>query len=76
MIIYDCMSSECVHIYNTLYGRCIEYGLLEDPTEDMSDEEVVSPFQQIREDAPFSGVQMLCGARGVRVARDQVSSLL
>lgn len=62
-----------------MYRRRVEYDLVEDPNEEVSDEELVSLIQQIREDAPFSGVQMLCGslrARGVKVTRDRVRSLL
>lgn len=59
--------------------RRVECGLLQDPTDDSSDEELVSLISEIREDAPYSGVQIIWGklrVRGVKVTRDHVRSLL
>jgi hypothetical protein len=53
----------------------VEFGLLEEPSNVVSDAELETTIREIREDAPYSGVQMVCGSlrmRGVKVTRERV----
>ena len=50
-------------------------GLVQDPNIRISDEELLSLVQQIRDDFLFSGITMMCGnirSRGIIVTRDRV----
>ena len=61
------------------HRRRVEYGLLQDPENEISDDDLISHVQQIRQDCPYSGVQMICGslrANGVKVTRERVRSTL
>ena len=49
--------------------------MLEDPDNELSDEDMTSLLKQIREDMPYSGVSMIWGnlrARGYKVTRERV----
>ena len=57
----------------------MEYGLLEDPSNEISDADLITLLRQIRMDLPYSGVSMVYGslrARGFRVPREKVRSTL
>ena len=57
----------------------MEYGLLEDPSNEISDADLITLLRQIRMDLPYSGVSMVYGslqARGFRVTREKVRSTL
>ena len=59
--------------------RRLEYGLTTDPNNEVSDHELTSLIHLIRQDAPYSGVSMICGsrhARGVKVTRERARSTL
>ena len=52
---------------------------MRDPVNEISDEDLVSHIQQIRQDSPYSGVQMICGnlrAKGIKVTRERVCSTI
>ena len=62
-----------------VYRRRLEYGLLHDPTSEISDEDLLSHIQQIHQDTTYSGVQMVCGSlrpKGVKVTRERVHNIL
>ena len=42
--------------------RRVEFGLLEEPSNVISDADLETVIREIREDAPYSGVQMMCGS--------------
>ena len=55
------------------YRRRIDYGLLEDPSHDVNDDDLASLKRQIKQDMPYAGVQMICGSlrsRGIKVTRE------
>lgn len=58
----------------------MEFGLLEEPSDTVvTDAELETVIREIRQDAPFSGVQMMCGSlrmRGIKVTRERVRSAL
>lgn len=59
--------------------RRLEYGLTTNPNNEVSDQELTSLIHLIRQDAPYSGVSMICGslcARGVKVTQERVRSTL
>ena len=59
--------------------RRLEYGLIDDPSSEISDEDLKSIMKQIRQDTPYSGVSMMYGsirARGIKVTRDRIRSTL
>ena len=77
------MERKCpiVVLYRLLYlcRRRIEYGLSTDADSEVNDEELTSLIELIRQDAPYSGVSMMCGslrARGIKVTRERVRSTL
>ena len=52
---------------------------MNDPTCEISDEDLTSLIKQIRQDTPYSGVSMMYGslrARGLKVARERIRSTL
>jgi len=64
---------------NCLIRRRVAFGLVEDPSNELSDGDILALIRQIREDAPYSGVQMIYGglrARGVKTSREKVRQLL
>ena len=59
--------------------RRVTFGLLEDPSNELSDSDLLTVIRQIREDAPYSGVQMIYGglrAKGIKTSREKVRQLL
>ena len=57
----------------------MEYGLIDDPSADISDTDLRSEIERIRQLAPFSGVSMISGslrAKGIRVSRERIMRLL
>ena len=61
------------------HRRRVEYGLLEEPSHSISDEDLISLIRQIQQDMPYSGVQMICGSlrsRGLNVSRERIRSTL
>ena len=52
---------------------------MNDPTCEISDDNLTSLIKQIRQDTPYSGVSMMYGslrARGLKVARERIRSTL
>lgn len=50
-----------------------------DPNAEVSDQELTSTINLIRQNTPYSGVNMMCGtlrARGIKVTRERVRTLL
>ena len=50
-----------------------------DPNVEVSDQELTSTIELIRQDTPYSGASMMCGslrARGLRVTQERVHSTL
>ena len=70
----------CASIISILFfRRRVEFGLLQDPTSSISDDDLVAVIREIKVDAPYSGVQMICGSlrsRGLHVTRERVRSTL
>ena len=61
------------------YRRRVEYGLIDDPSSEINDEDLTSLIQQIRQEAPYSGVSMMYGslrARGIKVIRERVRATM
>ena len=61
------------------YRRRLEYGLINDPSTDISDVELISEMKAIRQNTPYCGVSMMYGslrARGVKVTRERVRTSL
>ena len=61
------------------FRRRVEYGLINDPIHDISDEDLASIIQDIRQDTPFSGASMMYGSlrsRGIKVTRERIRSTL
>ena len=57
----------------------MEYGLIDDPSADISDTDLRSEIERIRQLAPFSGVSMNSGslrAKGIRVTGERIRSTL
>ncbi len=49
--------------------------MIDDPTTEVSDTDLQSLIETIREESPFSGISMICGSirsRGITVTRDRV----
>jgi len=66
-------------LFCTTIRRRLEYGLLEDPSREISDPDLVTLLRQIRTDMPYSGVSMVyesLRARGLKVTREIVWSTL
>ena len=62
-----------------LCRRRLEYGLIPDPVNEISDEDLASTIRQIRQDTPYSGVSMIWGSlrsKGIKVPRERVRSML
>ena len=61
------------------YRRRVDYGLFEDPSHDVSDDDLASLIRQIKQDMPYAGVQMICGglrSRGIKVTRERIRTTL
>lgn len=57
----------------------MEFGLVDDPSTKITDAELFSLINHIREDSPYSGISMLCGSirsRGIKVTRERVRRTL
>ena len=57
----------------------MDYGLIDDPSAEISDSDLKAEIEGIRHDAPFSGVSMVYGslrARGIKVTRERIRSTL
>ena len=77
------MSVYCLIVYTLSFSnktrRCIEYGLINDPNSEISDEDLISSIKLIRQDMPYSGVSMLYGSlrgRGIKVTRERIRCAL
>ena len=78
---YHCMQDRImiIVVIFILCRRRVEFGLIDDPIHEISDEDLTSIIVQIRNDTPFSGVSMICGSlrsRGIKVTRERVRSTL
>ena len=74
---YTIMHSVYCTIYN--YRRRLEYGLVHDPSNIISDNDLKSAIQELREYQPFCGVSMVCGnlrARRIKVTRERERCML
>ena len=61
------------------YRRRVDYGLLEDPSHDVNDDDLASLIRQIKQDMPYAGVKMICGSlpsRGIKVTRERIRTTL
>ena len=59
--------------------RRLEYGLLHDPSDTISDENLKDTIQQLRQLQPYCGVSLVWGnlrARGIKVTRERVRHML
>ena len=59
--------------------RRVEFDLVEDPEIEISDDDLVTLIQQIRIDAPYTGVQMMWGSlrqRGIKITRERLRVVL
>ena len=62
-----------------MHRRRVDHGLLEDPSHDVNDDDLVSLIKQIKQDIPYAGVQMICGSlrsRGLNVNRERIRSTM
>ncbi len=77
-------SSIFMHMHVTqaiivLSRRRVEYGLVHDPRDVISDEDLKDTIQHLRQFQPYCGVSMLWGnlrARGIKVTRERVRCML
>ena len=59
--------------------RRIKYGLLQDPSNELNDQELISVIAEVKQNLPYSGLQMICGSlrdKGITVCRDRVREAL
>jgi len=59
--------------------RRVEYELLQEPMNELSDEDLLSLAREVKSSDPHCGVQMMCGhirSRGYKVTRDRVRNAL
>ena len=62
-----------------LYRRRLEYGLVYDPHNTISDDDLKDTIKQLRRLQPYCGVSMVWDnlrARGIKVTRERVRSML
>ena len=62
-----------------IHRRRAEFGLLEDPSETISDTELISLVQEIKADSPYYGITMIWGcvrSRGIKVTRERLRRAL
>ena len=62
-----------------IYRRHLEYGLLQDPSSEMTDQDLISFVQEVKQTNPHCGIQMMCGklrSRGYVVTRERVRNAL
>ena len=61
------------------FRRRVEFGLLQNPTSNISDDYLVAVIREIKVDSPCLSVQMICGSlrsRGLHITRERVHSTL
>ena len=66
-------------MYLIFFRRRVEYGLLEDPNDELSDEELISVIAEMKQNMPYCGLQMIFGGlrdKGIKVSRDRVREAL
>ena len=52
---------------------------MQDPNNELSDQELISVIAEVKQNLPYSGLQMICGSlrdKGIRVCRDRVREAL
>ena len=62
-----------------MFRRRVEYGLLRDPNDEVSDQELVSVVAEVKQNMPYCGLQMVLGSlrdKGIKVSRDRVREAL
>ena len=66
-------------LYFYFNRRRLEYGLLQDPSSEISDQDLLSFVQEVKQTDPHCGIQMMCGrlrSRGYVVTRERVRNAL
>lgn len=61
------------------YRRRLDYGLVTDPSDTISDDDLQAAMKRVKQSQPFSGVSMMWGnlrAAGVKVTRERVRRML